>query len=576
MIRSRSFACLAGALVSIILVPAAAEAQSLGYDSVGDSAGTGGSGSDATTTGKSGKRTGRGGNKGDRRLEISPYIEVDQIVTADITPGNDVLTWTQLAAGVDASIAGRNNALAASVRYQKQIGWGRAANGDVISGVARGYTTITPGLTLEAGALATQSRIGTDGRALSGGTLPGSSRTNIYSVYGGPSFQTRAGDLDLSANYRAGYTKVEQPDAYVATPGAAATDIFDHSITQVADVEAGVAPYVVAPVGLGVAGSFYQEDISNLDQRARDAQARALVTVPVSRTVQVVGALGYEDVEVSSRDALRDADGNPVIGSDGRYKTDKSQPRELAYDVSGLIWDVAVMWRPSPRTSLSAHFGRRYGGTAYGGTLAWAPNDRNSVNLVVYNTLSGFGGQLGRAIDQLPDDFDAVRDPVTGDLRGCVSSLDGGSNCLSGTLGSVRSAVFRARGFAANWSHKFGRIDGGIGFGYDNRRFIARQDSILAAADGVIDENWWVTAYLSGRLGREAGWSTSVYANWLSSSDPLTGDTRGYGASASYYRMLARRLRGTLALSIDGSSRDDALIDDYWTASALAGLRYSF
>jgi hypothetical protein len=40
--------------------------------------------------------------------------------------------------------------------------------------------------------------------------------------------------------------------------------------------------------------------------------------------------------------------------------------------------------------------------------------------------------------------------------------------------------------------------------------------------------------------------------------------------------MLARRLRATLAVSIDGSSRDDALIDDYWTASALAGLRYSF
>ncbi len=579
MSGSRSFAGLAAALVVLLLMPDAAGAQSLGYESVGGSAGSGGTGSggtgaDATATGKPAKRAGRGG-KGTRKLEVSPYIEVDQIVTADLSPGNDVLTWTQLAVGADASITGRNNALSASVRYQKQIGWGRATNGDVISGVARGYTTIAPGLTVEAGALATQTSVDNDGAALSGGLVPAKSRTNIYSVYGGPSFKTRAGDVDFSADYRAGYTKVDQPNSYVATPGAAATDIFDHSVTQVADLEAGVAPYVVAPVGLGVAGSFYQEDVSNLDQRVRDAQARGLVTVPISRTVQVVGALGYEDVEVSSRDVLRDADGNPVIDSNGRYKTDKSQPRELAYDVSGLIWDVAVMWRPSPRTSLTAHFGRRYGGTAYGGTLAWAPNDRNSVNLVVYNNLSGFGGQLNRAIDQLPDDFEVVRDPVTGDLRGCVSSLEGGS-CLSGALGSVRSAIFRARGFAASWSHKIGRLDSGIGFGYDNRRFIARQDSILADADGVIDQNWWLAAYLSGRLGREAGWSTSVYANWLSSNNSLTGDVTSYGASASYYRMLARRLRATLAVSIDGANRDDALIDEYWTASALAGLRYSF
>lgn len=253
--------------------------------------------------------------------------------------------------------------------------------------------------------------------------------TNVYSVYGGPSFRTRAGDVDFAANYRAGFTKVEQSDAFVATPGGAAADVFDKSVTQIADIEAGVAPYVIAPVGLGAAGSFYQEDISNLDQRVRDMQARALVTVPVSRTVQVVGAIGYEDVEVSSRDALRDADGNPVIGSDGRYKTDKSVPRELAYDVSGLTWDVAVMWRPSRRTSLSAHFGRRYGSTSFGGNLAYAPDDRSQLSVTVYDNVSGFGGQLNRALDQLPDDFVAVRDPVTGELRGCVSSLDG-SNCF--------------------------------------------------------------------------------------------------------------------------------------------------
>ncbi len=561
---------LATALAAVAAPPV--QAQTMGYDQVGsasDEAAAPAEGGDAQ------RKSGRGG-KGSRRLEVTPYIEIDQIVDAQLSPGNDVLTYTQLAAGVDAGISGRNNAVSASVRYERYIGWGKKArSGDAISGLVRGYATITPGLTFEAGALATQARVENGGSALSGGLLDDETRTNIYSVYGGPSFKTRAGDIDLSANYRAGFTKVEQPDAYVAVPGGAAADLFDKSVTQMADVQAGVAPHVVAPVGLGVAGSFYQEDVSNLDQRVRDMQARALVTVPVSRTVQVVGAIGYEDVEVSSRDALRDADGNPVVGRDGRYLTDKGAPRELSYDVSGLLWDVAVMWRPSRRTSLSAHIGRRYGSTSFGGTLAYAPDDRSQLSVGVYDSISGFGGQLNRALDQLPNDFVAVRDPVTGELRGCVISLDG-NNCLSGALGSVRSAVYRGRGIAASYSREIGHLNAGIGAGYDRRDFIAGRNTVLAAADGVVDENWWIAAYLSGELGRDAGWSANVYANWLSSSDALTGNVSGYGATLGYYRMLARRLRASVALGIDGTTRDDPLYDDYWTASALAGLRYSF
>ncbi|MAC58894.1 MAG: preprotein translocase subunit YajC, partial [Novosphingobium sp.] len=77
-------------------------------------------------------------------------------------------------------------------------------------------------------------------------------------------------------------------------------------------------------------------------------------------------------------------------------------------------------------------------------------------------------------------------------------------------------------------------------------------------------------------LGRDAGWATNVYANWLSSNDPLFGDVAGYGASASYSRLLTRRLRANVAVAVDGSSRDTPDIDDIWTASALAGLRYNF
>lgn len=555
--------------LAVAAAPAVIRAQTIGYEGVGggsqESAGPGESG-----PAKSGRQAATAG----KRIAVTPFIEVAQLVDAELSPGNDVLTYTQLAAGVDATIAGRNNALSASVRYERQIGWGKASDGDAISGIARGYATVMRGVTVEAGAIATQQNGGYRGTGLSGGRVADRGQTRIYSAYGGPSVGTRAGDVDLRANYRAGFSKIDNPKVAVI-PGVPSIDVFDKSVTHVADVEAGVAPGTVLPVGLAAGGSFYQEDISNLDQRVRDMQARAMVTVPVAHSVQAVAAIGYEDVEVSARDAVRDGNGDPVIGNDGRYVTDKSAPRVLAYDVSGLTWDVAVMWRPSRRTSLSAHVGRRYGATSYGGTLSYAPNDRSQFSVAVYDNISGFGGQVNRLIDKLPDDFEAVRDPVTGDLSGCVDSLEG-QNCFAGALGSLRSSTFRARGVTASYAMRIGRLNAGLGMGYDRRKFIAPSGTVLASANGVLDENYWLSGYLGGRLGQSAGWSTNVYVNWLSSNDPLFRDVVGYGATASYTRLITDRLHANLAVGIDGMTRDDPVIEDVWTATALAGLRYNF
>ena len=40
---------------------------------------------------------------------VQPYIEVNQVLTAQLTPGDEVLTFTQIAAGVDTTIQGRNS-----------------------------------------------------------------------------------------------------------------------------------------------------------------------------------------------------------------------------------------------------------------------------------------------------------------------------------------------------------------------------------------------------------------------------------------------------------------------------------
>ena len=512
---------------------------------------------------------------GGRSVRIDPYIEASQIVIAELSPGDDAVTYTQVAAGVDATVQGRNNGGSVSIRYEYNIGYGDAVDSDTISGVARGYASVVPQvLTVEAGALAARTRVDGNGGATLNPLIDEDSESNIYSVYAGPTLATRAGDVDINAAYRIGYTRVDSPDALVLAPGAEPVDIFDDSLVQTASARVGTRPGEPLPIGVGVGAGWTQEDVSNLDQRVRDAYVRGDVTVPVGRTVSLVGGVGFEDVEVSSRDAVLDANGLPVIGDDGRFVTDSSAPRRIAFEADGLIWDVGVVWRPTSRTSLAATVGRRYDSTTYYGTFAWAPDRRSSVNISVYDALSGFGNQLTTALGNLPSEFTANRNALTGDVTGCVASLEGG-NCLSGALASVRSAVFRSRGVAASYSRQVGRLSTGVGAGYDRRKFIAAPDTVLADANGVIDESYYLTWFLSGDLGRNAGFTTNAYANWIESGFENGGDVFVLGGSAAYRRSLTDRLSARAAIAIDHLD-SDITDEDLTAASALLGLRYDF
>jgi len=509
------------------------------------------------------------------RIDVSPYIEASQVVTAELQPGSDVVTYTQVAAGVDTSFAGRNNAGSVSLRYERRIGWGDADDVDTISGIARTSLALVPQkLTFEAGGLAARTRVEGNGSTSIGGFgASGDATSQVYSVYAGPAFQTNVGDAQLTGAYQLGYTRVESPDALTLAPGADPIDVFDESITQQANVRFGFAPDTVLPVGVGVGAGWRRQDLSNLDQRIDDKHVRGDVTVPVTRSLALVGGLGYEDVTVSSRDAVLDGDGFPVLGNDGRLVTDDSQPRQIAYETDGLIWDVGVMWRPSRRTSLSATVGRRYGSTTYYGSLAYAPSARSSLNISVYDNVTGFGGVLTDALSGLGTDFEAFRNPVTGDLTGCVGSLEGG-NCALAGLGSIRSAVFRSRGVSATFARNLGRTQMGIGVGYDRRRFIAAAGTALADADGVADENYWASAYASRQLDRQSGINFGASATWFESGFDSSGDGLGYSAVLSYYRNIIAGLTGTAAVGLDGITRDS--LQDFTTASALLGLRYTF
>lgn len=513
--------------------------------------------------------------QGGRRVSVEPYIEAAQVLSAELSPGNDVVTYSRLAAGVDVGFGGRYTEGSVSLRYERRIGYGDVRDGDTVTGLARTSLALIPrALTIEAGAMAARTSVSGGGATSVGGSaFDDSSASQVYAAYAGPSFQTNVDELEVTGGYRIGYSRVEEPDLVVLAPGDEPVDIFDDSLSQQAAVRAGFAPGTVMPIGVGVGGGWNREDVSNLDQRLDDRYVRADVTVPVSPTVALIGGVGYEEVEVSGRDAVRDINGVPVVGPDGRLVTDSSAPRQIAYETDGLIWDAGVMWRPSNRTSLQAVVGHRYGAMSYTGSFSYAPNARTSVNVGVYNSINSFGGVMVDNLANLPTEFQAFRNLLTGDLGGCVQAQEGG-NCALGNLGSLRSAVFRNRGISGTISRSSGRTSYGIAGGYDRRSYIAAAGTALADVDGLLDETFWAGAYASQQLDQDSAISASGFANWFDSGFDSTGSGTGYSASVAYQRRLIAGLSGTAAVGVDGATRED--LPDYTNASALVGLRYSF
>lgn len=510
---------------------------------------------------------------GQSRTTFQPYIEVSQILTAQLEPVSDQLTFTQVAVGVDTTIQGRRSGASVSVRYERNFSYGDdQVDTDTVSGVARGYLAIVPqSVTLQAGALASRSRVDGGGAVGANPLASDDATSQIYSAFIGPDFQTRAGAVEISGNARIGYNRFEANDAVFDVNGDQ-VDVFDDSVTYSGQIAAGARPGGLLPVGLAVSAGGFQEDTSNLDQRVRDVYARADVTVPISPTFAAVGGVGYEDVEVSSRDAVRDVNGDPVFDNTGRLITDSGSPRLVAFEVDGLLWDVGVLWRPSSRTNLEARVGQRYDSTTYYGTFSYQPRPGDSLAIGVYDGISGFGGVVNNSLSRLSSDFQVQRNPFSGDFGGLVSSNDGVG--VVSSLGSIRSAAFRGRGINASYTTQLGRINAAIGAGYDRRTFIAAAGGALEDVDGIRDESYYVTGTLSTDVGRSGALATTAYASWFTSNSG-NGDLKAVGASAAYSRILAGRLSARAAVALDyfDSEFSD---EDFATASALLGLRYDF
>ena len=565
------FKCLLLAGVMAAPVPALAQQISSEWSPLEDAYGSPepqSAGSDVPV-----KKSRNGGGHSGPRVDVVPYIEAQQVLVADLKGGGDVLTYSTVAAGIDASVVTQRTEAQVSLRYERLIGYDSGVDDqDSVTGLARGSVALTRNFSFEAGGVAARTRV--DGRGPAPTNLVGNpdNVTQVYSVYAGPTFATQAGELSINAAYRAGYTKVESEDSVALPSGQQRFDQFDDSISQVATASVGMQPGVL-PFGWAVSGSWQREDAGQLDSRFEGKYARADVTLPISPTFAVVGGVGYEDIEITERDALRDAGGVPVVGADCRLVTDPNSPRLTAYAEDGLIWDAGVSWRPSPRTSLEARYGHRYGTDTYVGSFSYQPGRDWAINVTAYDTVSGFGGLLGDNLASLPTQFRSTRNPLSGDINGCAFGQSGGF-CLNDSFQNASSAAFRQRGVTASFSGTNGGWDSGFAVGYSQRKFIASQLGAQAQIDGLKDDNYFAAAYLGRNLDRLTRFESNVYASYYDPGFTGAPDTLSTGANAALYRQIIRGLSASAAVGLDSYKQED--FDGELTASALLGLRYSF
>jgi hypothetical protein len=515
---------------------------------------------------------GRDGGRG-RKVNVAPYIELSQVLTADVQSG-DVLTYSSAAAGVDASVETRRVSVNVSARYEHQFAWDKnSGDADVVTGLANAQVRIARGLSIDAGGIATRSRTDIRGAAPAYFTNGQANVSNVYSGYVGPTLATGSGPVGINAAYRFAYTKVTEPNATGVAPGSPALDYFDDSKTQMATASVGFKSGTVLPVGMTASGGWTREDQSQLDGRFDDLYGRVDAVLPVTPNVAVEGGVGYEKLTSSARDPKVDAGGQPILDSRGRYVTDPNSPRRIAYKTDGIYWDAGVVWRPSPRTTLEARVGRRYGSWSYTGSFSYAPSRGVGVQVGVYDSVETFGTQLQHSLRGLPAQFTATRDLLAQQFSGCTFGTTGGNAtgaCMNSVFQSLTNATYRARGVDAVVSMTRGDTSFGFGAGYANRKFFAPNSPGITII-GTSDESYYAQLFYSTTIARRTSFTADVFANYFDSG--VAPGIFSVGATGSLSRSFGR-LGTTVSLGAYTFSQKGQ--EDQTSAQATLGARYQF
>ena len=511
------------------------------------------------------------------RTTITPYIEVQQVFTADITGHDqDAVTYTGAAAGVDITLNSPHLQGQIDYRYDHYFSWShKYRDSDVQNGLATVVYQPTPEISLNASGIATRAR-GTLGQRTPGFLLGDlNNTTQVYAAEAGPSYAGHLGDLSLNADYRFGWTKsTDGQGDFDLGPGQPVLQDNFTTTDQVLDAAVGMAPGTgKLPFGWQVSGGWNQDSVHFLDARLRDYFGRADITVPVSDTLALEAGAGYENDRASQAAILTDAEGNAILTSKGHLQADKSKLRELSYDQDGLIWDVGVLWRPSARTRLEVRGGQRYGETVVTGSFTHQISQDASVQVVAYDDIESFGRQLTSEVGALPTSFSSFSPSIPTTLSGCVFGSNGGQGGCIPALQSVNSNFYRSRGVYANYSASRGAWIYGLGIGYENRHYLAPDfGPQVFNFSHQVDQSVTVDGVMVRKLSPVSSVTLNALAAWYDSNALNAHSYYSYGGAASYNRYFSSHLSGTASLGIFSGSGENS--NDDVIGTGLVSLRY--
>ena len=507
---------------------------------------------------------------------IRPYVEIDQMLDAQLNNGSNVDAYTSLAAGFDASIESRNVAGQASYQYQRNIPWDKqSSTSDVHDGLARIRGDLLRNqLSIEGGAIATRARSDIRG---SGAGLFGQNDniSQIYGLYTGPKYKTKLSKLDFTADYQFGYIGVSDSGVLALPTGQPVLDRYGHSSSHNAAMSLGMATGEL-PFGWTVTTGWIHENVSQLSQRFNGKYVKLDAVFPLGPTFALLGGVGYENLRLSQRQPLVDGTGNPVLTDKGHFIVDATLPRVTAYGTDGVTWNVGFSWKPNRRTSLEVLGGRRYGGRAFTGNFHHELTRRVSIEAGYYDAIDSFGRSITRQLASLPTSFDTDRNPFTGDFGGCVfGGRPGSGGCFSNALQGVTTANFRSRGAYAVMSGRTGPWTFGVGADYISHKFLAPQTTTtLFNIGGVDDRTFALESDVSRSLSSNSSMTGAIRASWYKSGIDNAPRVRELGISGTYRRGFTQHLFGYGSLGLYNDRITGAGSNTH--AYASLGLRYQF
>jgi hypothetical protein len=503
---------------------------------------------------------------------VQPYLEVDQVVTAPLSGGGEVLTYTDVAIGVDAAVRTRRVEAQIGGRYEHRFGEsGNIGDGDIVSGIARARVEVVPHtVTIEGGALASRANddFGNDFKGLK--TQNSKNVSKVYAAYVAPSVQKEFGEVTAQATYRVGYVKVDDNENRVFS----GQDRYDHALEQEALGKVGMEPEGSLPFGWNIAGMYRREDLGRLNQRLLQETIIGEVVVPVSSTFALIGDVGYEKITNSQQAILFDSNtGLPVVSSKGRFVRDPAGGRINFYKQSGVVYEGGFIWHPSRRTRLEARAGHRYGGTTVTAAFDHSFSPSMAMHAEVFDNIDSFGRGLTSGLAALPTSFITVGSPLL--AGGCVFGTKPGTGQCLNAYGLIGTASFRNRGVFAVLSGQRGRTEFGAGIGYSNRRFLAGRNGADFNNDHAVDQSYIAEAYFLRKLTWRSSLRGDLFAGRYTSNTPGVDSLWTAGATLGYTQLLMPHLEGKaegglFASDGQGSGNSDVV------ASLLLGLRYNF